>query len=85
MLYFKVFFVLKYIKITYFFNFFKLIFNINITKQFSYIYIYIFFFYFRCHFATWETKNIIFGWGWFDIFICLVKTVVEIEVEQKVV
>ena len=25
------------------------------------------------------------GWGWFDIYICLVKTVVEIEVEQKVI
>jgi hypothetical protein len=29
-------------------------------------------------------KNI-FSWGWFDIYICLVKTVVEIEIEQKVV
>ena len=27
----------------------------------------------------------IFGWGWFDIYICLIKTVVEIEVKQKVV
>jgi hypothetical protein len=26
-----------------------------------------------------------FTWGWFDIYICLVKTVVEIEVEQKVI
>jgi hypothetical protein len=26
-----------------------------------------------------------FWLGWFDIYICLVKTVVEIEVEQKVV
>jgi len=25
-------------------------------------------------------KNI-FDWGWFDIYVCLVKTVVEIEVE----
>ena len=56
MLYFKVFFVLKYIKITYFFNFFKLIFNINITKQFSYILFY--FIYFRCHFAAQKTKSI---------------------------
>ena len=29
-------------------------------------------------------KNI-FGWGWFDIYIYLVKTVVEIEVEQKII
>ena len=26
-----------------------------------------------------------FGWGWFDIYICLVKIVVEIEIEQKIV
>jgi hypothetical protein len=26
-----------------------------------------------------------FDWGWFGIYICLVKTVVEIEVEQKIV
>jgi hypothetical protein len=26
-----------------------------------------------------------FNWGWFDIYICLVKTVVEFEVEQKIV
>ena len=25
----------------------------------------------------------IFSWGWFDIYIYLVKTVVEIEIEQK--
>jgi len=25
--------------------------------------------------------KIIFGWGWFDIYIYLVKTVIEIEVE----
>jgi hypothetical protein len=30
------------------------------------------------------TKSI-FSWDWFDIYICLVKTMVEIEVEQKVV
>jgi len=29
-------------------------------------------------------KNI-FSWGWFNIYICLVKTVIEIEVEQKIV
>jgi len=29
-------------------------------------------------------KNI-FGWGWFDIYTCMVKTVVKIEVEQKVI
>jgi len=27
----------------------------------------------------------IFSWGWFNIYICLVKTVVTIEIEQKVV
>jgi hypothetical protein len=27
----------------------------------------------------------IFGWGWFGIYVCLVKTVVKIKVEQKVV
>jgi hypothetical protein len=27
----------------------------------------------------------IFSWDWFGIYICLVKTVVEIKVEQKVV
>jgi hypothetical protein len=26
-----------------------------------------------------------FDWGWFSIYICLVKTVVEIEVKQKVI
>ena len=26
-----------------------------------------------------------FSWGWFDIYICFVKTVVKIEVEQKIV
>ena len=26
-----------------------------------------------------------FSWGLFDIYICLVKTMVEFEVEQKVV
>jgi hypothetical protein len=26
-----------------------------------------------------------FSWGWFDIYICLVKTVIKIEVEQKIV
>jgi len=29
-------------------------------------------------------KNI-FSWGWFDIYIYLVKTVVEIDVEQKII
>jgi hypothetical protein len=27
----------------------------------------------------------VFYWGWFGIYICLVKNVVEIEVEQKIV
>jgi hypothetical protein len=27
----------------------------------------------------------IFSWGWFNIYICLVKTVVEIKAEQKIV
>ena len=27
----------------------------------------------------------IFGWGWFGIYICLVKTVIEIEVQQKII
>jgi len=26
-----------------------------------------------------------FGWGWFDIYTSLVKTVVKIKVEQKIV
>jgi hypothetical protein len=26
-----------------------------------------------------------FSWGWFGIYVCLVKIVVEIEVEQKVI
>ena len=26
-----------------------------------------------------------FGWGWFGIYICLVKTVIEIEVEHKII
>ena len=26
-----------------------------------------------------------FSWGWFDIYICLVKIVVEIEIEQKII
>jgi hypothetical protein len=25
-----------------------------------------------------------FSWGWFGIYTCLVKTVIEIEVKQKV-
>jgi hypothetical protein len=37
----------------------------------------------------WFEKNYFikntFSWGWVDIYICLVKTVVAIEVEQKVV
>jgi len=40
-------------------------------------------------FLLWFEKSCfiksIFNWGWFDIYICLVKTVVEIEVEQKIV
>jgi hypothetical protein len=28
--------------------------------------------------------KITFSWGWFGIYICLVKTVVEIEVGQKI-
>jgi len=59
MLYFKVFFVLKYIKIIYF-----LIFKINFQHKHNEtipLYIFLFFFYFRCHFATRETKSIIFG------------------------
>jgi len=27
----------------------------------------------------------IFGWDWFGIYLCLVKIVVEIEVEQKII
>jgi hypothetical protein len=35
----------------------------------------------------WKKKIIksIFDWGWFDIYIYLVKTVIEIEIEQKIV
>ena len=42
------------------------------------------------NFCGCDLKKIIFikntfSWGWFDIYICLVKTVIKIEVEQKIV